>query len=332
MFHVEDYTGRSIMNRIVYFHFIDELHSCIMDRMDLEIRHLKLVHMIAREGGMTAASRRLFLTQSALSHQLREIENRLGTQLFLRVNRQMILTEAGRRIMITAQTVLAELERAEQEVRRLAEGREGSLRISTQCNTCYHWLPGLIQKFHKTHPGIDVQINVEATDDPFGALWNGKLDLALLYSIPGKKGLKVHPLFNDELVAILHPDHPLASRAFLHPRDFLAESLILYKTAPEQSYLFQKVLLPSGIFPSKVTFVMLTEAIIEMVKTGLGISVMSRWITAPYVREKTVRAVRVTKKGLVRKWIGASIDAPSTPQYVSEFTRLLAKSALPALR
>ncbi|MGH9856419.1 MAG: LysR family transcriptional regulator, partial [Acidobacteriota bacterium] len=257
--------------------------------MDLEIRHLRLVDMIAREGGLTAASGKLYVTQSALSHQLREIEEKLGTRLFIRMNRKMILTEAGRRVLKSAQSILSELNATEQEVRRLAEGSEGVLRISTQCNTCYHWLPVLIQKFQVRYPRVDVQINVEATRDPYQALWKGDLDLALLYSIPRKKGLKLYPLFRDELTAILHPDHPLSTKRFLTAQNFANENLLTYMTPREESLLFQKVLIPGSVVPAKVTQVMLTEAIIEMLTAGLGISVMSRWLTAPYVRDRVVR-------------------------------------------
>jgi len=298
--------------------------------MDLEIRHLKLVDMISREGGLTAASKRLYVTQSALSHQLREIEDRLGIPLFLRMKRKMVLTEAGHRVLRSAQSILNELHVAEEDVRRLATGVEGVLRISTQCNTCYHWLPALIHKFQKQYPGVQVQINVDATGDPFHALWNGELDLAILYNIPHKKGLKVYPLFEDELVAIMEPGHPFVSRPFLRPRDFADENLIVYMIPREKSFLFQKVLIPAGVTPARVTQVMLTEAIVEMVKAGLGISVLSRWFTAPYVRDKAVRAVRVTSKGLIRNWFAAAIARPGIPAYLEEFTRLLAKSALPA--
>ena len=298
--------------------------------MNLEIRHLRLVDMIAREGGLTAASGKLYVTQSALSHQLREIEDKLGTRLFIRLNRKMILTEAGRRILKSAQTILNELNLTEQEVHRLARGTEGVLRISTQCNTCYHWLPAIIQKFQVRYPRVDVQINVEATRDPYRALWKGELDLAILCSIPQKKGLKLYPLFRDEMTAIVHPQHSFRSKSFLTAQNFAGENLIMYMIPREESLLFQKVLTPAGVMPAKVTQVMLTEAIIEMVKAGLGVSVMSRWLTAPYVRDKVVRAVRVTRQGLVRNWVAAALVESGIPPYVEEFTRLLSKSALPA--
>lgn len=298
--------------------------------MELELRHLRLMDMISREGGLTAASKRLFVTQSALSHQLRELEERLGVPLFLRVKRKLILTEAGRRVLKSAQKVLNELNSTEKEVRALAEGREGTLRISTQCNTCYHWLPAIIHKFKKQYPRVDVQINVKATQDPYQALWDGELDLAFLYALPQKKGLTLFPLFDDELMAIVHPDHSLASRQFVLPEDFAKENLILYMTLKEENLLFQKVLLPAGISPANVTQVMLSEAIIEMVKANLGISVMSRWFSAPYVAEKSIRTVRITRRGLIRKWVAASISRSPHPPYVSAFTSLVSKYALPA--
>ncbi len=297
--------------------------------MDLEVRHLRLVDMIAREGGLTAASAKLYVTQSALSHQLREIEDKLGTRLFLRLNRRMILTEAGRRVLASARSVLQELSFTEEEVRRLAKGKEGVLRISTQCNTCYHWLPGIIREFQKHYPGVEVQINVEATSDPYNALCKGELDLALLYSIPARKGIVLYPLFSDEMTAIMRPDHPYATKKFLTARNFATEKLITYMTPREESFLFQQVLNPASVMPAKITQVMLTEAIVEMVKAGLGISVMSRWLTAPYVQAKAVRAVRVTRKGLVRKWVAAALANPNVPPFISSFSNLVASSAIP---
>ena len=297
--------------------------------MDLEIRHLRLVDAIAKKGGLTAASHELYVTQSALSHQLREIEDKLGTPLFVRSRRKMLLTEAGRRVLKSAGAVLQELDSVEKEVRLLASGGQGILRISTQCNTCYHWLPRLIRMFHRQYPRVEVEINVDATPDPLGALWRGELDLALLYSAPSTKHLLTYPLFEDELMAILPPQHPLAGRKFLAAEDFLEENLIVYLTPKEDSLLFQKVLLPATVSPRKITQVMLTEAIVAMIKAGFGIGVLSHWFSAPYVRERSVKAVRITRGGLKRRWFGAAIKQPAIPAYVEEFTRLLSRCALP---
>src|SRR5688500_16393016 len=118
----------------------------------LETRHLKLVHEIAEQGGVTRASKRLFLTQSAVSHQLLELERRLGTALFHRAGKRMVPTAAGQRVLTSARSTLEELERLEEELRRIAQGQEAVIRIATECYTCYHWLPSLLAKFHDRFP------------------------------------------------------------------------------------------------------------------------------------------------------------------------------------
>ena len=120
--------------------------------MDLEIRHLRLVAGIADAGSMTKAAGRLHLTQSALSHQLRDIEGRLGTALFTRLGRSMVLTEPGRRVLDAARRVIGEVQRAEEDVRRLAGHGEGTIRVCTECYTGYHWLGAILAAFQTRHP------------------------------------------------------------------------------------------------------------------------------------------------------------------------------------
>src|SRR5207253_2897118 len=126
--------------------------------MDLEVRHLKLVQAVAAHGSLTRAGSDLHLTQSALSHQLRDIETRLGTALFLRVGKRMVLTPAGEQVLRSAREVLAIIGRAEDDVRRMAGTAGAVLRISTECYTCYHWLPALLKAYERAHPAVDIQV------------------------------------------------------------------------------------------------------------------------------------------------------------------------------
>src|ERR671939_269448 len=119
--------------------------------MKLDIRHLKLIVAVTEEKSVTRAGERLHLTQSALSHQLRDVEEKLGTPLFSRVNKRMILTQAGERLLQSARHVLDELKRAEDDIAQMAVGAHGSLRISTECYTCYHWLPGMMKEFSRKY-------------------------------------------------------------------------------------------------------------------------------------------------------------------------------------
>ena len=148
--------------------------------MDLEVRHLRMVTAIAASGSVTHAAAELHLTQSAVSHQLRGIEERLGTALFLRLGKRMVVTAAGERVLATARRVLGELTAAEAEIRRLATHEAGVLRVCAQCNTGYHWLPPLVEAFRRKHPQVEVSIAVECTMRPVEALLEGRLDLAIV--------------------------------------------------------------------------------------------------------------------------------------------------------
>jgi LysR family transcriptional regulator for metE and metH len=301
-----------------------------MPNPTLEVRHLSLVNEIASTGSVTRAAERLHLTQSALSHQLRDIESRLGLQLFLRLGKRMVLTPPGERVLGAATRVLDEITRAEDDLRLMSQHGKGVLRLCTQCNTGYHWLPPLLQSFHRKYPGVDVQIMVNATDRPIEALLEGQIDLAVVTSDVDDKRLAVSPLFEDELVAIVPVTHPFAKRSSVEPDDFAEEHLIMYKAERTNSYIFTRVLGPAGVEPARVSQVPLTEAILELVKAGLGVSVMARWAIEPAIKSGAVKAVRITRRGVYRGWSVVTLKDRVEPKWQKEFVNLLARQALPA--
>jgi len=299
--------------------------------MNLDIRHLKLIVAVTEEKSLTKAGEALHLTQSALSHQLREIEEKLGTPLFLRMNKKMIVTQAGERLLVTARQVLDELKRAEDHIAQMADSSQGTLRISTECYTCYHWLPDVMKEFRRKFPQVQVKIEAEATHRPIQALVRGKLDLAIVSNGRREKLLQYQPLFEDEFVAIMAADHPLVSRPYLRARDFANQEVLLY-VRPEESTLFEKVLRPAGVNPASVSEVPLTEAIIEMVKAGLGISALARWAVEEQVASGKIVARSITRKGLHRQWQAVTIKQESTPAYINEFIALLSRPAMPLVK
>ncbi|MBI3450446.1 MAG: LysR family transcriptional regulator [Acidobacteria bacterium] len=299
--------------------------------MDLEIRHLKLVVAIAEEGSVTKAGRRLYLTQSALSHQLRDIEQRLGAPLFHRSGRRMLLTPTGEKMLGSARSLLAQLERAEEEIRAVATERHGSLRLSTECYTCYNWLPILLKEFGRKFPKVDVTIVVEATRGPIEALLDGKLDVAIVSSPVRDRRLVVTPLFDDEMLVLVATDHRLASRAYVKPEDFRDEHLYLYST-PEESTFFQTLLVPAGVRPKQVTQAQLTEAIVQLVKAGLGVAVLARWVVEQDLRSGAIRGVPLTRGGFRRTWSAARLRARHVPAYIPEFIRLMSRDPMGVLQ
>jgi len=293
--------------------------------MELEIRHLRLVQTVAAVGSLTAAALRLNLTQSALSHQLRDIEERLGTALFLRRSRRMIATAAGQRLIASAATVLHELERTEAEVRDMSHQRHGLLRVATECYTCYHWFPAVLHEFQRTAPAVDVRIEVDATPRPMTALLDGTLDLAIMTSTARDRRLAMTPLFRDEMLLIAPASHRLARKPAVRPADLEGETLLMYAT-PEESYVYEKLLRPAGV---QLTWkqVQLTEAILELVRAGMGVSILARWVVQPYLQSRALCGVRLGSQGFLRAWTGVVPRALAKTDYVSEFLRLVGAHA-----
>lgn len=296
--------------------------------MKLDIRHLRLVQAIAEEGSVTRAGLRLHLTQSALSHQLRDAEERLGVRLFQRVGRRLVLAPSGERLLRSARAVLEELGRAEEEIRRGAERPRGLIRLTTQCNTVYHWLPSRLRRFQKLHPDVDLEVVAGATDDPLPALVAGAIDLAIVYRGPRDARVRLKPLFRDEMVVVMHPAHRLRRAPFVGAEDLEAEHLILYSTPREANLVFREVLIPASVSPQRVTHIQLTEAIVEMVKAGLGLSVLARFAVAPQLERGELVARPLTRAGRFRHW-SAAYRRGKAPDYLLAFVELLARHPLP---
>jgi LysR family transcriptional regulator for metE and metH len=295
----------------------------------LEIRHLRLIAGISDAGSMTKAAERLHLTQSALSHQLRDIEARVDTPFFVRLGRRMVLTAAGRRVLETARRVIADIERAEEDVRRLAGNTDGVIRVCTQCYTGYHWLGPLLTTFQRKHPRVTVHVAADATDRPVEALLDGRIDLAILIDPAPDRRVRLRTLFNDEMVAIVAKGHPLARRRWVSPEELAAEHVLVYSSVPEESFLFQRVLGPLGLRPAKVSFIMLTEAMIELARAGMGIGILPRWSAQRAIGSGAVVALSITKKGLRRRWMAGTLAAQPDPPALDDFIDLVADRALP---
>jgi LysR family transcriptional regulator for metE and metH len=292
--------------------------------VDIEVRHLQLVSAVADVGSLTKAGDRLYLTQSALSHQLRDIEDRLGAPLFLRVGKRLVLTPAGQRLLESARDVLERLKQTEEAIRRLGQERAGVLRITTECTTCYHWLPPLLTTYRPRFPGVEVRIDVDATQHPVQRLLDGAIDLALMCTPVRDRRLAIRPVFTDQVVVIASPRHRLAARRRVALTDLHNETLFLYP--PKQDSLFlQQVLMPAGVVPARIEEVKLTEAITELVKANLGVAALARWAVEPLLDAGTIVALPIPQRGLKRHWAAVLPKDLARADYVSEFIDLLAR-------
>jgi LysR family transcriptional regulator for metE and metH len=290
--------------------------------MDLEVRHLELVAAVADVGSLTRAGDRLHLTQSALSHQLRDIEDRLGAPLFHRHGKRLVLTPAGEHLLQSARDVLDRLRQTEDTIRHLGTERRGVLRITTECTTCYHWLPRLLMTYREHFPSVEVRIEVEATDRPIDRILDGTVDLALMSTVVRDRRLAVRPVFTDQVVVIASPQHRLAGRRRVTLKDLHNETFLIYPPK-EESLFLQQVLMPAGAVPARVEEVKLTEAIIELVKANFGVSALARWAVQPFLDTGSIVALPIPARGLARRWSAVMVKHLAAAEHVTGFIDLL---------
>ncbi|HEY2774992.1 MAG TPA: LysR family transcriptional regulator [Candidatus Binatia bacterium] len=268
----------------------------------LEIRHLRLVRAIAEEGGPTRAAARLHLTQSAVSHQLSELEARLGLVLFERVRRQLVLTAAGTRLLEASRRLLSDLDKVERDLHRKDSGRPLPLRLCVETFTSYHWLPKLAAAVAAEHPRIDLQMIPAARSEPVAALLRGELELAITSSPVQDRSLVVTPVAQDEWTVILPPDHELARKKFIAP-DELASYLVFTHDAPRSDVERLRDIAAAGRSPlPAVKIVPLTDTLVDFVAAGLGLGMVSRWAVSPALMRGAIVARRFTRAGLREQW------------------------------
>lgn len=295
----------------------------------LEIRHLKLLAAVAEGGTITEASRRLHLTQSALSHQLRDAEDKLGTALFLRLGKRMVMTPAGEKLVASARKVLDELQTAESQIEGLNGEAHGVIRVSTECYTCYHWLPVVLKKFHAKYPNVELKIVLEATANPIPALLDGQLDVAMISCPVRNRSIRLTPTCEDEMLLVMSPRHRLANSDHIQPRELAGETVFCYPPK-EESTLMLKVLQPARVQPAKVITIPLTESIVDVVSAGLGVALLAQWAAKRYVASGRIVARPVKKSGFRRQWYAATLRSQPVTPYMTDFLNLLSKTCMGA--
>ena len=292
----------------------------------IEMRHLRLMAAISSQGSLTSAAASLQLTQPALSHQLRELESVLKTPLFVRTSRRMVPTPAGEQLAHVARDVLAQVRGFEMQAvnGNFAEAR-GTIRLATECYTAFHWLPAVLRVFRERWPCVDLHIAPEYTTTPLAAVREGTLDVAIVHNLSADRRIRYEPLFEDELVAVVAPNHRWAKKQFVSAEDFATEHLIMYSTADGSTTVTRQLLDPAGIVPERITRIQLTEAILQLVGAGLGVSVLSYWALGPALRSGLVTTVKLTEAGFSRKWfVAVRADGP-TPGFQFDLVDLLRK-------
>ncbi|WP_221269450.1 LysR family transcriptional regulator [Mucilaginibacter sp. X5P1] len=278
-----------------------------------------MIKTIADEKGITRSLDKLFLTQSAVSHQLRDIEERMGVKLFYRTKKQWILTEEGKILYDTATKVLSELDLANEKINDLRIGHSGEIRISTECYTSYHWLPAFMVKMKLLYPRLDVKIVMEATHKPLQKLLDNELDVGITSDPWDDKSIKYIELFKDEVMAVVPTGHRLTEKKYLTADDITNEVLIIHSYPLDTVTVYQHFLKPLQKQPGNIIAIPLTEVALEMVKAGMGIMTIPQWALKPFTASSALTLVRIGPKGLIRTHYAAIRHEDARKKYITDF-------------
>ncbi|MBI1380520.1 MAG: LysR family transcriptional regulator [Planctomycetaceae bacterium] len=292
--------------------------------MDVDIRQLELLEALGRGDSLTAASKRLFVTQSALSQRLAALERAAGTDLFVRSGRRLEPTAAGRRWISAAHVILGEVRSAADDVSQLARPASPTVRLTSQCSTNFQWLPELLRRYERHHPDVEVRIDTGAGDRPVPALLEECVDVAIVTKLEADlERVELAPLFADQMLAVMAHDHPLADRKYLTPRDFDGAHVILYDSYDAARGARVPLPLPDGARPRRITFMpQITELIVQMVAGGSALAALPNWVVEPYLEPHNLCAVQLTRRGMGRSWYRATRRGEQ-PEHLAAFVALL---------
>ncbi|MFT5882630.1 MAG: LysR family transcriptional regulator for metE and metH, partial [Crocinitomicaceae bacterium] len=215
----------------------------------LEMRHLETLTALAETGSLTRASERVSLTQSALSHQLKALEEEYGGELFVRKTSPIQWTRLGERLLGLSYDVRRIVADAERDLSKIQQGVAGQLRIAVECHSCFDWLMPAMDIFRQAWPEVEMDLISGFHADPGGLLDEGRADLVIISQKSRRKDTDFYPLFQFEMPCLLANDHPLVQKDYLTARDFEMENLITYPIPEERMDIYRKVLRPGGVTP-----------------------------------------------------------------------------------
>lgn len=296
--------------------------------MHIEFRHLRTIKAIHDSGGLARAADQLNITQSALSHQIKGIEDQAGVELFVRRSKPLKLSAAGMRLLAAAETILPQVAALELEFEGLIAGKSGRLHIAIECHACFEWLFPVLEEFRKAWPDVDVDIRPGLAFDALPALRKEEVDLVVSSDPEDLPGTDFTPLFDYEPVFVAAASHPLAKKKFIEAKDFEGETLITYPVDRERLDIFSQLLIPNGIEPKAIRQVELTAVILLLVASNRGVAVLPDWVVRQVRYNSDYVTLPLTKGGVTRRLFAATRDDETNLPFMSHLIRLARQEAV----
>lgn len=267
----------------------------------LERIHLTIIQEVAREGSLTAAAARLHLTQPALSHAIRKLEDNLGVEIWRREGRSLVPTQAGEWLLAVARRVLPQFMQAEERLGQYAKGERGRLSIGMECHPCYQWLLKIVAPYLDSWPEVDVDVRQKFQFGGLGALFGNEIDMLVTPDPLFKPGLRFTPVFDYELVLVVGANHKLRNEEFIRPEQLSGEMLITYPVPVERLDIYTQFLQPAGISPRQHKPIETTDIMLLMVAHGRGVAALPRWLLQEYMGRFELYPVRLGQAGISKQ-------------------------------
>jgi len=290
--------------------------------MHIEFRHLRTIRAIHDCGGVARAADQLNITQSALSHQIKALEDQAGVELFVRRSKPMKLSAAGMRLLRLANQVLPQVEALAAEFDGLRDGSSGRMHIAIECHACFEWLFPVLEAFRKTWPDVDVDIRPGLAFDAMPALQKEEVDLVVSSDPENMPGVTFTELFDYNAVFVAAANHPLAQKPYVDASDFRGQTLITYPVERSRLDVFSQLLLPAKVEPAAVRQVELTAVILLLVASNRGVSVLPDWVVREVKYNSDYVTRPLTKTGIVRRLYAATRTVDSEKPFVADLIRL----------
>lgn len=264
----------------------------------IEVQHLSILREVSRTGSVTAAAERLNVSQSALSHAIAKFEERSGIKVWMKDGRSLRFTQAGNYLLGLAERLLPQLDHAQRVLSDFADGRRGALRAGMECHPCQKWLMGVTGPYLRRWPDVDFEVCTAFRFDGVAALLGHEIDLLITPDPIDQPELLFTPVFDYELVLILHEDHALAGKPWAAPHDLVPETLITVPVSLERLDVYSRFLVPANCRPHHRITAETTELMLQLSAAGRGISVLPEWLLHEEGEHLPLRAVRIGPHGL----------------------------------
>lgn len=290
--------------------------------MHLELRHLRTIKAIHDAGGLARAADVLHITQSALSHQVKGLEDQAGVELFVRRSKPLKLSAAGLRLLRLAERVLPEVTATEAEFSALRSGRAGRLHIAIECHACFDWLFPVLEQFRHAWPEVDVDIRPGLAFGALPALLRQEVDLVISSDPETIEGVTFHPLFDYAPMLVAAATSRLAAKPWVEAEDFRDQVLITYPMDRGRLDVFTELLAPAKVEPRAVRQVELTAVILMLVASGRGVAVLPDWVLREVKYQPDYITRPVTERGLTKRLYAATRVEDATEPFMAHFLRL----------